>query len=118
MRKLRLLRGSAGRSNVEQRKNFLPRRKGSQLIGSLNRFAPNVESLTFVRYHTNPPKSIELIFSAMKDKERWLELCQQAAVEQDPKKLVALVTEINQLLQEKEERLKSQTGGPSALLGG
>jgi len=64
----------------------------------------------FVRYHTYPPNSIEILFSTMKDKERWLELCQQAAVEQDPKKLMALVTEINRLLQEKEQRLNSRTG--------
>ena len=38
-------------------------------------------------------------------KERWLMLCEQAAVEQDPKKLSALVTEINALLEEKERRL-------------
>jgi len=38
-------------------------------------------------------------------KERWLELCAQAAVEQDPKKLVVLVQEINELLQQKERRL-------------
>ena len=36
-----------------------------------------------------------------------MELCKQAAVEQDPKKLMALVTEINRLLEEKEQRLKS-----------
>lgn len=39
-------------------------------------------------------------------KERWQELCEQAAVEQDPKKLLALTGEINRLLLEKEERLK------------
>ena len=38
-------------------------------------------------------------------KERWLELCAQAAEEQDPKKLLELVTEINRLLEEKERRL-------------
>ena len=42
----------------------------------------------------------------MKDKEHWMELCQQAAVEQDPKRLMELVEEINRLLEEKEERLK------------
>jgi hypothetical protein len=41
----------------------------------------------------------------MKDKERWLELCEQAAVEQDPKKLLELVAEINRLLGEKQSRL-------------
>jgi hypothetical protein len=39
-------------------------------------------------------------------KERWLELCEQAAVEQDPEKLLELTREINRLLQEKECRLK------------
>jgi hypothetical protein len=37
--------------------------------------------------------------------EYWMKLCQQAAVEQDPTKLLALVTEINNLLEEKEQRL-------------
>jgi hypothetical protein len=41
----------------------------------------------------------------MKDKVRWMELCEQAAVEQDPKKLMELVTEINRLLLEKERRV-------------
>jgi hypothetical protein len=38
-------------------------------------------------------------------KERWMELCRQAAVEQDPEKLLVLVKEINDLLEEKERRL-------------
>jgi hypothetical protein len=38
-------------------------------------------------------------------KERWMELCAQAAIEQDPTKLVELVREINNLLEEKERRL-------------
>jgi len=37
--------------------------------------------------------------------ERWLQLCAQAAVEQDPKKLLDLVSEINKLLEQKERRL-------------
>jgi len=37
--------------------------------------------------------------------ERWMELCRQAAVEQDPAKLIALVTEILELLETKERRL-------------
>jgi hypothetical protein len=41
----------------------------------------------------------------MKDKARWMELCEQAAVEQDPEKLMKLVTEINRLLEEKERRV-------------
>jgi hypothetical protein len=38
-------------------------------------------------------------------KERWMELCALAAEEQDPKKLMELVAEINQLLEAKERRL-------------
>jgi hypothetical protein len=38
-------------------------------------------------------------------KERWLELCQRAAVEQDPKKLMELIRQIDTLLQEKRDRL-------------
>ncbi len=40
------------------------------------------------------------------NKERWQELCEQAANEQDPQKLHELVREINQLLEEKQARLK------------
>jgi hypothetical protein len=53
------------------------------------------------------------------NKTRWMELAAQAAVEQDPVKLLRLLTEINKLLMEKEERLlKNQqnshnTGLPS-----
>ena len=43
-----------------------------------------------------------------KTKERWRELCEQAAVEQDTQKLMALIAEINQLLEEKEQRLKKK----------
>lgn len=39
------------------------------------------------------------------NKERWRVLCAQAAIEQDPVKLLRLITEINDLLAEKEERL-------------
>jgi len=41
-----------------------------------------------------------------KNKERWRELCEQVAVEQDPKKLVELTTEIYRLLEEKRRRLQ------------
>jgi hypothetical protein len=39
-----------------------------------------------------------------KTKERWLELCEQATVEQDAEKLLELTEEINRLLKEKETR--------------
>jgi hypothetical protein len=38
-------------------------------------------------------------------KERWVELCEQAAVEQDSGKLIILVQEIDRLLREKQNRL-------------
>jgi hypothetical protein len=41
----------------------------------------------------------------VQNKERWQELCERAAVEQDSQKLVALVEEINKLLQEKQDRI-------------
>jgi hypothetical protein len=44
-----------------------------------------------------------------KNKERWRELCEQAAVEQDPEKLLELVREINDLLEQKRARLTDNT---------
>jgi hypothetical protein len=41
-------------------------------------------------------------------KEKWFELCEQAAVEQDPEKLMALVRQINVLLDEKEQRIRDR----------
>ena len=41
-------------------------------------------------------------------KERWMNLCEQAAVEQDTQKLIVLIQEINHLLEEKEQRLHRQ----------
>lgn len=42
----------------------------------------------------------------MKDKkqERWLELCRQAASEQDPARLLELLQEINKLLEERKRK--------------
>lgn len=39
--------------------------------------------------------------------EEWLKLCEQASVEQDPDKLVALTREICRLLDERGKRLRS-----------
>jgi hypothetical protein len=36
--------------------------------------------------------------------QQWKELCAQAAVEQDPKKLMELVKEIDRMLEEKQHR--------------
>ena len=41
----------------------------------------------------------------MKDPEKWQALCAQAATEQDPKKLMGLVSEIVRLLDEKQRHL-------------
>jgi hypothetical protein len=38
-------------------------------------------------------------------KECWTELCRQASVEKDPRKLLQLVTEINRLLAERQAML-------------
>ncbi len=37
--------------------------------------------------------------------ETWIALCERAAVEQDPKKLLELVSEINRLFEAREKRL-------------
>jgi hypothetical protein len=41
-------------------------------------------------------------------RERWMELCEQAANEQDRDRLLALTKEIDQLLREKESRLHGE----------
>ena len=38
-------------------------------------------------------------------RERWMDLCSQAASEQDPVKLMELIKQINELLEDKERRL-------------
>ena len=43
-----------------------------------------------------------------KTKELWKYYCEQAAVEQDPDKLMQLVQEINRMLEEKERRLQRE----------
>jgi hypothetical protein len=47
----------------------------------------------------------------MRNKERWQELCEQASVEQDSTQLLALVQEINRLLDEKKNRLLNRQPG-------
>jgi hypothetical protein len=46
------------------------------------------------------------------NKERWKVLCEQAAVEQNSKKLHELIMEINRLLEEKDARLKGNPPKP------
>ena len=46
------------------------------------------------------------------DKEkRWMELCELATSEQDPAKLMAIVAEINRLLEANEQPLKAPAPG-------
>ena len=45
-------------------------------------------------------------FETMTDPEKWKELCAQAAVEQDPKRLLELVHEINRILDEQDMKKK------------
>ena len=45
-------------------------------------------------------------------RERWMQLSEQASAEQDPEKLLQLIREINRLLEEKERRLKRQSSEP------
>ena len=40
--------------------------------------------------------------------EKWMELCAQAATEQDSRKLMALIDQITELLDGKQERLIEQ----------
>jgi len=47
-------------------------------------------------------------------KEEWMRLCEMAANEQDSNKLLALVKEINRLLEEKEARLRAEAKPPAA----
>ena len=42
-------------------------------------------------------------------KEHWMKLCEQAADEQDPKRLSELVSEICKLLDEKHDRLEGKS---------
>jgi hypothetical protein len=47
------------------------------------------------------------------EKEIWMRLCEQAAVEQDPDKLMDLIKQINKSLEEKERRLKGNLNNPN-----
>jgi hypothetical protein len=42
------------------------------------------------------------------EKPTWQQLCQAAATEEDPQKLMKLIAEINRDLQMKEDRLRQQ----------
>jgi hypothetical protein len=46
-----------------------------------------------------------------KTRERWEELCEQAANEQNPAKMLEIVAEINRLLDAKYDRVSQKDGG-------
>ncbi|HYK51506.1 MAG TPA: hypothetical protein VEU94_17430 [Terriglobales bacterium] len=48
------------------------------------------------------------------NEERWKQLCEQAAKEQDPDKLMDLIAEINRLLAAKDKRLRGSLSGPDS----
>ena len=45
-------------------------------------------------------------------REEWEKLCQLAAVEQDPERLMELIQQINELLEAKEQRLRAKATNP------
>jgi hypothetical protein len=46
--------------------------------------------------------------------ERWMQLCEKASTEQDPDKLIELIREINDLLEQKRAHLEKAETGDSA----
>jgi hypothetical protein len=52
-----------------------------------------------------------LLLGDKKKEEEWLVLCEQAVIEQDPQKPMALVAEIERLLQAKEQPPKEKIMG-------
>jgi hypothetical protein len=47
-------------------------------------------------------------------KIHWLVLCEQATTEQDPKKFMELIRQINQALEAKERRLNDEASGATS----
>lgn len=63
-------------------------------------------------------RTISNLKTALQEKiqheQQWMALCERAAVEKDPKKLLELVSEINRLFQVRKEHLaKAPDGNPS-----
>ena len=48
-------------------------------------------------------------------REHWMNLCAQAAEEQDPAKLMKLIAEIDRMLTEKQDRLKALRSGAKSV---
>jgi hypothetical protein len=68
----------------------------------------NTEMARFVLIHMRERNRSQAAIRGggmQENKKKWMELCEQAADEQDPKKLAALILEINFVLEAKELRL-------------
>ena len=57
-------------------------------------------------------------FSMRVTSELWMTLCEEAANEQDPQRLLELVKEINKLLEEKRYGVNGKEGNGISLNGG
>jgi predicted Zn-dependent protease len=67
----------------------------------------NVPKSLSIRARIAHPERTE-IFLDPKTKERWMEICDQASKEQDPKKLMELIAEIDHILKEKRDRVNQR----------
>ncbi|MFZ0814098.1 MAG: hypothetical protein WAM78_01195 [Candidatus Sulfotelmatobacter sp.] len=85
---------------------------------------PNKEVYSKVSSETDPTQvdpTISELRTALQEKiqheQQWMALCERAAAEKDPKKLLELVSEINRLFQFRKEHLaKAPAGDPSGKL--
>jgi hypothetical protein len=59
-------------------------------------------------FHRSATEAILLGLVRPSSQERWMQLCEQAAMEQDTERLIDLVEEINRMLDEKEQRLECE----------
>jgi hypothetical protein len=64
--------------------------------------------IRFCRHYAIKQLSTLVKGVCLENREKWMELCEQASTEQDPEKLLTLVQEINRLLEAKQERLNKQ----------
>jgi hypothetical protein len=53
---------------------------------------------------SHPSEDIRVIREDKENKEDWKHLCERAAVEPDPERLMALIEEINRMLEAEEQR--------------
>ena len=70
-------------------------------------------ALDYERYAATVHQGVRQCASMQgKTRERWQELCEQAAKEQDPSKMLEIVEEINRLLAVKYDRISHSNGAP------